>query len=263
MQKRTSTVLAAVLFGSISIFSLSSCGSQADWSNVTIIAHACGGIDSNSYTNSAEALDNCISSGCEAVEIDFRFTSDSVLVCAHDWKNHHFDAPPTLNDFKKRKIKGKYTPMTAKEALAKLASTPIYLVIDTKENDVTSVYKEIEQIVSSLDSATGYKKMLVPQVYSKENFTAIQKISEYQNWIFTVYKLHPRTDGEFEDIANFCKKNGIGTVTMPKTKVNEKRIRMFDDKGIRVATHTVNGEWHMEILKQMGVGVFYTDFLRK
>ena len=45
--------------------------------------------------------------------------------------------------------------------------------------------------------------------------------------------------------------------------VNEKRIRMFDDKGIRVATHTVNGEWYMEELKQMGVGVFYSDFLRK
>ena len=50
------------------------------------IAHAGGGLGERTYTNSYEALDTNIKNGFKYFELDFVFTSDSRLVCLHDWE---------------------------------------------------------------------------------------------------------------------------------------------------------------------------------
>lgn len=247
----------------IYILSLTACGSHADWNKVSIITHACGGIDGNSYTNSAEALDLSINNACEAIEIDFRFTSDGILVCAHDWEDLELESAPTLEEFKDIKIKGSYTTQTAEEVLSKLASTDIFLIVDTKEDDDVSVYKEIDRILSSISGGKSYKKLLVPQVYSEEDFVKVKEVYDYKNWIFTVYKLNLKKDKQFKEIAEFCKENGIGTVTIPKKKVTEERLAYFKDLNLRTATHTVNSKKDWEKFDGMGVDLIYTDFGRK
>ena len=96
--KHFSSCITVGILICISVFSMSGCGKRADWEKVTIINHACGGIDGNSYTNSTEALDNSIKSNCESVEIDFRYTSDGTLICAHDWEDIGFKSAPTLEE---------------------------------------------------------------------------------------------------------------------------------------------------------------------
>ena len=260
--KQTSHIIMTT-FILLSVFLLSACGNGPDWNKVTIITHACGGIDGNSYTNSTEALDQSISSGIESVEIDFRYTSDGILVCAHDWEDLGFETAPSFEEFENIKIMDLYTPLTAEEALSKLVSTNIFLIVDTKEDDDVSVYKEIDRILSTISGGKSYKKLLVPQVYSQEDFAAVKEIYDYKNWIFTVYKLNLKKDKQFKEIAEFCKENGIGTVTIPKKKVTEERLKYFTDLGIRTATHTVNSKKDWEKFEGMGVNLFYTDFGRK
>ena len=50
------------------------------------VAHAGGGINGKTYTNSYEALNLNIKNGFTYFEIDFSFTRDNRLVCLHDWK---------------------------------------------------------------------------------------------------------------------------------------------------------------------------------
>ncbi|MCR5769038.1 MAG: hypothetical protein K6G45_11185 [Lachnospiraceae bacterium] len=198
--------------------------------------------------------------GCGAVEIDFRFSKDGTLVCVHEWEDIGLEKKPKLKAFKKYKINGTYTTMTAEKALKRLAQTKIFLIIDTKEKDTAAVYREIDSILSSVNGGETYKKKLVPQIYSKEEYAVLKEIYAYKNWIFTLYKLKLKKADEYKDIAAFCKENKIKTVAIPKEDVTEKRVGYFTKKNIRVATHTVNDAEEWERLEAMGVKTFYTDF---
>ena len=253
-------VFSLMILLCMSGLSRSARGSRSNWSYVTIIRHACGGIDGIAYTNSMEALESSILSGCGAVEIDFRFTSDGTLVCNHDWDDIGLKSQPTLEEFKKYRIDDKYTSMTAEEALTGMASTKCFLIIDTKESDTLSVYKEIDRILSQITDGENLKKRLVPQIYAQEEYDLLKTVYDYKNWIFTTYKLNAKKNSEFKEIAAFCKEKGIKTVTIPKERVTETRIGYFTKKKIRVATHTVNTAEEWDQLTDMGVSLIYTDF---
>lgn len=98
-----------------------SCVTQEKVQHPAYIAHAGGEIGGYVYTNSRESLDSAHAKGYEYIEVDFQFTSDSVLVAAHSWEEfnvwtgfpQHGDKAPSLEDFVSRRIHGCYTPMTA------------------------------------------------------------------------------------------------------------------------------------------------------
>ena len=241
-------------------FSRSEQKTVSKWDDITLIWHACGGIDDQAYTNSYEALNNSILSGCGAVEIDFRFTSDGVLICAHDWSDIGLKSKPTAKKFKKHKINDIYTTMTAEKALKRLVSTKVFLIVDTKEKDIAGVYKEIDRILSSIEGGEKYKNRIVPQLYSQEDYETLKDIYGYKNWVLTLYKLKLKKNKEYKELAEFCKRKGILTVTIPKEDITEERIACFTENNIRTAAHTVNGEEEWNKIAEMGVEMFYTDF---
>ena len=51
------------------------------------MAHAGGGINGATYTNSIAAMNLNYSKGFRYFEIDFNTTSDANIVCVHDWKS--------------------------------------------------------------------------------------------------------------------------------------------------------------------------------
>ena len=101
------------------------------------------------------------------------------------------------------------------------------------------------------------------ETYYKEDFSAIKEVYDYKNYIFSVYKLKLTKDKQFEDIAEFCKENVITTLTVPKKKVTDERIKITKDKGLRIATHTVNSKKDRESFTEMGVDILYSDFLKE
>ena len=116
-----------------------SCVTQERVERATLIAHAGGAIDSCIYTNSREALELAAKNGYRFIELDFRFTSDSVLVAAYSWRNfnqmtdsaHLGDTAPLYADFKSRRIYGRYTPLSASEVNDFFElNDSIYLVTD-------------------------------------------------------------------------------------------------------------------------------------
>ncbi|MDO5118235.1 MAG: hypothetical protein Q4D34_07090, partial [Eggerthellaceae bacterium] len=50
------------------------------WGADGFIAHAGGGYEGEAYTNSREALTRSLQAGALAIEMDFMFTTDDVLV---------------------------------------------------------------------------------------------------------------------------------------------------------------------------------------
>ena len=101
------------------------------------IAHAGGEIDGYRYTNSKEAVLQALNQGCKYIELDIYCTSDSHLVCMHgldlynkQTESHYEIDNFTLDDFRKNKIYGRYTPISLQEVLLTQDSIDFVLVTD-------------------------------------------------------------------------------------------------------------------------------------
>lgn len=55
------------------------------------LAHALGGIDGQTYTNSKEAIENSYNKGVRLFEVDVKLTSDNKLVCVHGWSKKDYE----------------------------------------------------------------------------------------------------------------------------------------------------------------------------
>ena len=56
-----------------------------DWTKYDLIAHAGGGIDEKTYTNSVEAFKLNYENGFRLFEFDIAITSENILVARHGW----------------------------------------------------------------------------------------------------------------------------------------------------------------------------------
>ncbi len=83
----------------------------------------------------------------------------------------------------------------------------------------------------------------------------------YKNQIFSIYKIAPRDDSTFKDIADFCAKNKIGTFTLPKKDITTERFKYITGKKLRIGVHTINEEDERKNVMKAGAGAIYTDFL--
>ena len=63
-----------------------------DWvTSNPLIAHAFGGIDDKTYTNSLEAFQTNYDKGFRVFEVDLILTSDGGLAARHDWQPYRYD----------------------------------------------------------------------------------------------------------------------------------------------------------------------------
>lgn len=144
--------------------------------DVQLIAHACGAIDGNTYTNSKEALLKAIGNNFQYIEMDLYMTPDSHLVCLHAPKDFTRMTGKKVEDvdlqnFLKHKFMRKYTPMTLEDAVAIWKKHPFIFVIDKFSDpeilnkyftyNRQNVYVEVRRFWNYHDVANnGYYAML-------------------------------------------------------------------------------------------------------
>ena len=134
-----------------------------------LIAHAGGGIDNFSYTNSLEAINLSIKKGFKLIELDLMETSDEHFVGVNDWYKFKKDnleeenvnnKPLSLEEFKKIKILKKYTPLTT--------------------NEINNIFTENEDIILVIDKTNNFKKIntdlsfdknrIIVEIFNKDDF---------------------------------------------------------------------------------------------
>jgi len=142
------------------------------------IAHAMGSMDGYIYLNCKESLLKSLQNGYKYIEIDLQYTSDSVLVCAHNWEqfnkisipditgndSNKFMRIPSFEEFKNRKIYGKYTPLSLTDVIALQNKEPFVIVIDkTCDANVLNRYFRKEQ-----------RKNVMVEVFSENDYSKIK-----------------------------------------------------------------------------------------
>ncbi|MCP4651960.1 MAG: sulfatase-like hydrolase/transferase [Candidatus Omnitrophica bacterium] len=225
------------------------------------IAHAGGGIDEKTYTNSLEALNENIKNGFKYFELDFYFTSDKHLVCIHDWqqsfeKAFGFKAKkrPSLRAFETLVKKSPhFKNCTVKSLATWMQQNPSAVIItDIKENNLKGL-----QILSR--AIPDFEKRIIPQIYNPKNYSVVKKMG-YGSIIWTLYRYREDNAAVLRWVDEFSSPFAI---TMPKARAETTLPKNLSRKNIPTYVHTINSqEEKNKFINEFGISEIYTDFLR-
>lgn len=234
---------------------------------VDFIGHGIYEIDNITYTNSKDSLEVAYKNGIRVIEVDFLFTNDGELVLNHIWDE---DGSVSYNEFMHGVINDKYTPMDLKmlfECMRKYDD--LYVVIDTKEElydnekEIFDVYEKIVNEAYLYD--VSLLDRFIVQLYNFKDYKLLNKIYNFNNKIFSVYKFSEGFD--IYSVVYYCLFNDIGSIVIPYEYINDdnisrKEILFIKNKGINVFVNTVNDRDIYNELLEYGIDGVYTDFLK-
>ncbi|WP_150270351.1 phosphatidylinositol-specific phospholipase C/glycerophosphodiester phosphodiesterase family protein [Paenibacillus tepidiphilus] len=237
-----------------------------------VIAHALGGINGYTYTNSYEAFIANYEMGTRVFEADLLLSADDKLVARHEWTGNMSKllgqltvlpaakqgAVLTYSDFMDSPILDLYSPVDIDKLMDLLGAYPdAYIVTDTKELKPELVTRQFELIVEAAESRDpALLARIVPQIYSRDMLDMVNKVHEFPEIIYTLYQSR---DSE-EQVVDFVKETGVD-ITMPVTKASKSFVRQLKQAGARIYVHTVNDQKEIVKLSRLGVDGFYTDFV--
>lgn len=226
---------------------------------ITPIAHAGGGIQSSTYTNSFEALNLNYSKGFKLFELDLVWTTDNQLVCLHDWKT----TPIWLLDYERKK------PVSLKQfhaldqlrtdvTLCDLSSLNQWLQAHPKALIVTDIKNQnIKGLRLALKAIENAENRLIPQFTQPEEYQTIKNMG-FKSIIWTLYKYR----GSGDSVVEFAKNMQLFAISMPPYKAKSGLAQNINTLGIPTYVHTVNDlKEALELQNNYGVSAVYTDFL--
>ena len=227
------------------------------------IAHAGGGIDGITYTNSYEALNSSVFNGFSLIEIDFSWTRDREIVCVHDWDDSMrgvfgfaLSEVPTLIEFEKLIDKHAiYEPCRLPGLYKWLDDNPgIKIVTDGKQNNMLILEK-----IS--DEYPDFAQRFIPQVHFPEEYEVVVALG-YTDIIWTLY----RYQGTSADVLNALKSLQLFAVAMSQARVkNRLALAINADislQKIPLYTYSVNQQSKLVAYRNdWAIDEIYTDFM--
>ena len=257
--KRISVIVALMI--------LTGCGMNAEpygWTEHNLIAHAAGGIDKKSYTNSIEAFNHNYEKGHRLFEIDISITSDDKLVARHGWEDdlgqnlNNNKQPLSYKEYMKTTYHNKYHPMDFDDVLNLLEKhDDIYIILDGKvesPKDVEILYEKIGEATKNLKPK--YKERLIPQMFYKADLEVIRD-KGFHDIVYVV----GREEFNPESLAKYCEDNDIGVVSLSRSRTSKKLVEKLSEKEIVTYMYTLNDQKEMNKYLDMGVHGFFTDFV--
>ncbi len=236
--------------------------------NDLLIAHAGGGVNGFTYSNSLEALETSKENGFVYIELDFVSAENGDLVLLHGWNDAHFrffSRFPRLprvfrnivkvqakdsQSFKNRTMRGGLTPLTFVDLLEWLNRNPkAFIITDFKDNNLQGLEKLSSYENVSLDR-------FIPQIYEPAEYDPVKSLG-FDKIIFTTYK-SPLTA---QDIYHFSTTHDLFALTVPKARLGSNTNEIFKDLPTLLLTHTVNDFQKAQQYENWGVDGFYTDYL--
>jgi len=238
-----------------------------------VVAHAMGGIEGLTYTNSYEAFIANYEKGTRVFEADLLLSKDDRLIARHEWgekftemlgqealvKPDERGTVWSYREFKEAKILGRYEPLGWEDILDLMERYPdIYVVTDTKQikpEEFNRIYTKIVQSAKKRDASLLDR--VVPQIYHREMWGDVERLHSFEQVIYTLYQ----SEDSDEQVIEFAKEKRLAAVTMSETRATAKLVTALNSIGVPSYVHTVNEPRSIAKFKRMGVYGFYTDFL--
>lgn len=240
------------------------------WIEHKLIAHALGGINNSTYTNSLEALDESIKEGYKLVEADILLTRDNQLVLRHDWgvgsylhlnqayvENGSGYYIPTLDEFINLPILNQYTPMTFVDLLNYMKiHKDFYVVTDTKYLTPEEYLPEFKLIVKEINKVDPrLLDRFIIQFYNQEMYYNLSQNFPFKEYLFTIYAVDITND----ELIRFMTDNQLKYLTMYEGRIEQEFIDELTNLGIYTLTHTINDLTKVSDYLYIGLDGIYTD----
>jgi len=215
-----------------------------------VLAHAGGVINSNSYTNSREAIENSISNGVNYIEVDVHCTSDGILVLDHTWSD--FDSVPTYAEFISNLIYELYTPMDLNDILNYIEQDEVSFVLDIRVDD--SELNVLAEWLQS-ESVLKYSDFIAVMFSSKEALVTITQDSVCDEYCY-IYR--PKINEKYVDVAEFCSQHSVSSICYnPSHLCSTEDTNIFKSLGFTILLYTVDEAYQAYgYLKSGADGVF-------
>lgn len=241
------------------------------WTENRLVAHALGGINGATNTNTLEAMKESYKNNFKLFEVDLLPTSDGSLVASHSFYEllaSKYGSPipgqystqvPTLSEFLAFSVKGMYKSMDLTQLIYIMSANPdIYMITDTKITDslqAQSQFKEIVKTAREIDESVLDR--IIPQIYNEQMYDVVMNEYPFKSIVYTLYA----TNSTNQQALQFVTSKSMKVVVIPPERLNEEDMKLFNSYGIKVYTHTINDQQEMKKYMDMGVYGFYTDFI--
>ena len=245
---------------------------QKTWSDYFVVAHACGAVDGRTETNCKEAFIQNYEKGQRVFEIDFSLTLDNKLVSRHDFEQNSYyvmeqsynkKVPVMIYDkFMSTPINYKYTPMDADMVVSLLNEyKDAYIITDSKNTDKASIEKEFTLLKEAVERSENEELFdrIVVQVYYPEMQGYVRSLGGFKNFMLTTYQI---TNPDYGQLAEYCSKNDIEAMVLPKEIVTKAITDTIHSKGVKVYTHTLNRLYDIkQHIDVYGIDGVYSDII--
>lgn len=227
-----------------------------------LIAHALGGIDGESYTNSLEAMENAYAQGYRVFEGDLQLVEGRVVL-VHDGDQYISamgldPANYDYEDFMQAKIKDSYTPMDAAAVVQFLSEHPdAWFMTDSKYTANPYAANVLSGfVIAALESEPSVLDRVIVQIYNQPMLETVMDIYPFRSVVYTLYQSADTN----EQATAFCLRTGIGAVTAFTLRMTEDFSSQLNAAGIHPLVHTVNEQQEVQRFLDIGVSAVYSDF---
>ena len=225
------------------------------------IAHATGSLEGYTYLNSKESLLNSLNNGYRYIEFDLGYTSDSIIVCVHNWEQFNkatipnicgndsalYMKIPTYSEFRTRKIYEKYTPLSLQDVISIQKQRPFTIVTD--------IICDTEALNSYFEK--NIRKNVMVEAFSEEAYHSLKESGYIPMLSLGCISL---LNGGFSFICSSLINNKYEWITAEQHS-SKRALRLLRKMfGLKIALYTVNSasffNWH---LGNNDVDLIYTD----
>src|SRR5690606_642048 len=154
-----------------------------EWTKYSLIAHAGGGIDGKTYTNSLEAFKKSYANGYRLIELDITISSDGELVARPGWEDSFGQdirdkkMPLTYREFMNTKYHNLYTPLCFDMILQLIDEyKDVYIILDGKVSSVEDtkiLYGKIGEKIKNITKDKLHR--IIPQMFYEEDIKIIRQ----------------------------------------------------------------------------------------
>jgi glycerophosphoryl diester phosphodiesterase len=216
--------------------------------NLPIIAHAGGGYNKLTYTNSINSLEQN-KDNYQLFELDFFLTEDGKLVCSHDWS---INLESFLKFEKYAQTKKEYEPCTYKSLKKWLKSNPKKKIVTDFKSDNLYVLTFIAK------NFNDFEKTFIPQIYNPKEYKKVKNIG-FKDIIWTLYRYNKNN----KKIIKLTKQMDLFAITMPKNRAQSDLPHLLKINKIRSYVHTINSmEEYFIYTNYFEVDQIYSDWIK-
>jgi len=212
-----------------------------------------------SYTNSLEALENCVRNGKRFCEIDLQETSDGMLICGHGDENElvfgtGLPTTATGTEFLNSRIWGELTPLSADDLADFMRAHPDLTVITDVKTDNLQVCRRLAESFPDLQSH------FVVQIQLPEEYETLRDLG-FPYITYPIFKTPDEQRGLLQ-LAAFARHHELLALILPNGYYSPDDKLFAAEKliGTPIVLHTLNDDWEINyyLRNHLALAV-YTD----